>query len=148
MAIMRWDPMRDFGSLQDRINRLFEETLRGFSAGDREDLEKGMWAPAVDIYETEDSYVVSADLPGMNKEDIQIDLRDSTLTIKGEKKFVEEVKRDHYVRIERAYGTFVRSFTLPQTVDADGIKANYKDGVLTLTLPKTEQAKPKQIKIN
>ncbi len=142
-----FDPWRDFGTLQERINRIFDETMRALYPQEGEELERGTWIPAVDIHETEDNYVVKADLPGMKKEDIQIDLKDSTLTIRGEKKFEEKVSKDNYIRTERAYGTFVRSFTLPNNVDAEKIKASYKDGVLELTLPKKEEAKPKQIKV-
>jgi HSP20 family protein len=141
------DPWRDFGSLQERINRMFDDTIRTLYPHGGEELERGAWMPAVDIHETEDGYVVKADLPGLKKEDIQIDLKDSTLTLKGEKKFEEKVSKDNYIRTERAYGTFVRSFTLPHNVDAEKIKASYKDGVLELTLPKKEEAKPKQIKV-
>jgi len=141
------DPWKDFGSLQERINRMFDDTIRTLYPTDGEELEKGTWAPAVDIYETNDSFVVSADLPGLNKDEIQIDLKDNTLTLKGEKKFEEKVSKDNYIRIERAYGSFVRSFTLPQNVDPEKIKAKYKEGVLEITIPKKEEAKPKQIKV-
>lgn len=141
------DPWKDFGSLQERINRMFDDTIRTLYPTDGEELEKGTWAPAVDIYETNDSFVVSADLPGLNKDEIQIDLKDNTLTLKGEKKFEEKVSKDNYVRIERTYGSFVRSFTLPQNVDPEKIKAKYKEGVLEVTIPKKEEAKPKQIKV-
>jgi HSP20 family protein len=142
-----WDPLRGFGSLQERINRMFDDTMRTIYPQEGEELERGTWMPAVDIHETEDGYVVKADLPGIKKEDIQIDLKDSTLTLKGEKKFEQKVSKDNYIRTERAYGTFVRSFTLPHNVDSEKIKASYKDGVLELTLPKKEEAKPKQIKV-
>lgn len=141
------DPWKDFGSLQDRINRMFDDTIRTLYPTDGEELEKGTWAPAVDIYETNDSFVVSADLPGLNKDEIQIDLKDNTLTLKGEKKFEEKVSKDNYIRVERAYGSFVRSFTLPQNIDPEKIKAKYKEGVLEVTIPKKEEAKPKQIKV-
>ena len=141
------DPWKDFGSLQERINRMFDDTIRTLYPTDGEELEKGTWAPAVDIYETNDSFVVSADLPGLNKDEIQIDLKDNTLTLKGEKKFEEKVSKDNYIRIERAYGSFVRSFTLTQNVDPEKIKAKYKEGVLEITIPKKEEAKPKQIKV-
>ena len=141
------DPWKDFGSLQERINRMFDDTIRTLYPTDGEELEKGTWAPAVDIYETNDSFVVSADLPGLNKDEIQIDLKDNTLTLKGEKKFEEKVSKDNYIRVERAYGSFVRSFTLPQNVDPEKIKAKYKEGVLEVTIPKKEEAKPKQIKV-
>lgn len=141
------DPWKDFGSLQERINRMFDDTIRTLHPTDGEALEKGTWAPAVDIYETNDSFVVSADLPGLNKDEIQIDLKDNTLTLKGEKKFEEKVSKDNYIRVERAYGSFVRSFTLPQNVDPEKIKAKYKEGILEITIPKKEEAKPKQIKV-
>jgi HSP20 family protein len=141
------DPWKDFGSLQERINRMFDDTIRTLYPTDGEELEKGTWAPAVDIYETNDSFVVSADLPGLNKDEIQIDLKDNTLTLKGEKKFEEKVSKDNYIRVERAYGSFVRSFTLPQNVDPEKIKAKYTEGVLEVTIPKKEEAKPKQIKV-
>ena len=145
--LARWNPWREFGSLQNRINRIFDDTLRDLSPFDGEEIERGTWAPAVDIYESNDSYSVKVDLPGISKDDIQVDLHDSTLTIKGEKKFEDEVSRDNYLRMERAYGTFVRSFTLPKSVDADKIQAKYKEGVLELTIPKKEEAKPRQIKV-
>lgn len=141
------DPWKDFGSLQERINRIFDDTIRTLYPTDCEELEKGTWAPAVDIYETNDSFVVSADLPGLNKDEIQIDLKDNTLTLKGEKKFEEKVSKDNYIRVERSYGSFVRSFTLPQNVDPEKIKAKYKEGVLEVTIPKKEETKPKQIKV-
>ncbi len=142
-----FDPWKDFGSLQERINRMFDDTIRTLYPTDGEELEKGIWAPAVDIYETNDSFVVSADLPGLNKDEIQIDLKDNTLTLKGEKKFEEKVSKDNYIRVERAYGSYVRSFTLPQNVDPEKIKAKYKEGVLEVTIPKKEDARPKQIKV-
>ena len=147
MARLRvWDPWRDFGSLQERINKMFDDTIRSTGAGD-EELATGAWSPAVDIHETEDSFVVSADLPGLKKDDIQINVEDNTLTIKGEKKFEEKVPRDKYIRVERNYGTFVRSFSLPQNVDSAKIKATFKDGILDLNLPKREESKPKKIAV-
>ncbi|MCI0455331.1 MAG: Hsp20/alpha crystallin family protein [Candidatus Dadabacteria bacterium] len=143
-----WDPWKDFGTLQERINRMFGDTMRTFYPTDGEELVKGTWAPAVDIHETDDSFVVSADLPGLNKEDIQIDLKDNTLTLMGEKKFQDKVSKDNYLRVERSYGSFFRSFTLPQNVDPEKIKAKYKEGVLEVTIPKKEEAKPKQIKVD
>mgnify|MGYP001159251806 CR=1 FL=1 len=141
-----FDPLRDFGSLQERINRLFDDTLRA-SEGD-EELMRGAWAPAVDIHETEDGYAVTADLPGVKKEDIEVDLKNGTLTIKGEKKFEERTPKENFIRIERSYGKFVRSFVLPNNVEPDKIKAVFKDGTLQLQIPKKEEAKPKQIKID
>lgn len=141
-----WDPWRDFGSLQERINKMFDDTMRSVAPGD-EELVTGAWSPAVDIHETDDTFVVSADLPGLNKEDIHINVEDNTLTIKGEKKFEEKVPRDRYIRVERTYGTFVRSFSLPQNVDSTKIKATFRDGILDLTLPKREEAKPKRVAV-
>ena len=146
MQLARWDPFREFGSLQDRINRMFEDVTRGLPAiGDG--FETGAWIPAVDIHETDNSFVVTADLPGMKKDDIRVDLRDNTLTLSGEKKFEETTSKDNYLRVERSYGSFYRSLMLPSNVDANNIKASYKEGVLQLTIPKKEEAKPKQIKI-
>jgi HSP20 family protein len=146
MAIARWDPFRELMSFQERINDLFDRTFwrRG---PEEEGLVTGTWAPAVDIYETDDKVVLKAELPGLKKEDIDIQIRDNTLTLKGEKKFEKEVKEENYHRVERAYGSFQRSFTLPSTIKQEGIEASFKDGVLEISLPKVEEAKPKQIKI-
>lgn len=142
-----FDPWRDFGSLQDRINRLFDDTLRGTAEGD-EQLMRGAWAPAVDIHESEEGFTVTADLPGVNKEDIKIDLKDNTLTISGEKRFEEKTPKENYIRVERSYGNFVRSFSMPNNIDSGKIKATFKDGTLELSIPKKEEAKPKQITID
>ncbi|RMG59702.1 MAG: Hsp20/alpha crystallin family protein [Deltaproteobacteria bacterium] len=148
MAIVRWfDPFRDLALIQDRMNRLFEDTFARIRS--REDfLSRGVWSPAVDIYETDESVVVKAELPGVNKDDISIEVKDGVLTLKGERKFEKEVKEENYHLMEREYGSFQRSFTLPATIDQDKVTANYKDGVLEVILPKKEEAKPKQIKIN
>jgi HSP20 family protein len=114
---------------------------------EEEDLSATAWAPPVDIFETEDKVVLKAELPGLRKEDIEIQVRDNTLTLKGEKKFEKEVKEESYHRVERAYGSFQRSFTLPSTIKQDAIEASFKDGILEISLPKAEEAKPKQIKI-
>ena len=108
----------------------------------------GAWAPAVDIHETDDGFMVTADLPGVKKEDIEIDLKDSTLTIKGEKKFEEKAPKENYIRIERSYGKFIRSFSLPNNIDSEKIKATFNNGTLELNIPKKEDAKPKQITID
>jgi len=146
MAIVRWDPFRDLISIQDRMNRLFEQTL----ARTREDegIAASTWTPAVDIYETPDQVVMKAELPGLTREDIEINVRDNTLSLRGQRKFEKDVKEENYLRIERAYGSFQRSFTLPATIQQDKIKAVFRDGVLELTLPKAEEARPKQIKID
>ena len=106
------------------------------------------WAPPVDIFETDSNLVLKADLPGIDPKDVEIRVEDSTLYLKGERKFEKEVKEENYHRVERSYGTFTRSFSLPNSIDADKVTAEYKDGQLTLTLPKREEAKPKTIKIN
>jgi len=131
-------------TLQDQINRLFSESP------DRTGEEGSLsaWAPAVDIYETEHELVVKADLPDMDPKDLDIRVENNVLTIRGERKFEKKVNEDNYLRVERAYGTFSRSFTLANSVNADAIKAEYQNGVLALTIPKREEAKPKQIKVN
>jgi HSP20 family protein len=112
-----------------------------------EEITQGAWAPPVDIYETAESIVLEAELPGMTKDDIVVEVKDNTLTLKGEKKFEREVKEENYHRVERSYGAFQRAFTLPLTVQQDKVKAKFKDGILEITLPKMEEAKPKQIKV-
>ena len=147
MALIRWtDPFRDITTLQDRMNQLFGNFLeRGY--GREEGLGTGVWMPAVDIYETKDAICVRAELPGMDKEAIGVEVKDGVLTLLGERKFEKEVKEESYHRIERLYGTFHRSFTLPSSVDGEKVTARMKEGVLQVDLPKKEQAKPKQIKI-
>ena len=147
MALIRWtDPFRDITTLQDRMNQLFGNFLeRGY--GREEGLGTGVWMPAVDIYETKDAICVRAELPGMDKEAIGVEVKDGVLTLRGERKIEKEVKEESYHRIERLYGTFHRSFTLPSSVDGEKVTARMKDGVLQVDLPKKEHAKPKQIKI-
>ena len=144
MAIVRFEPFRD---LQDRMNRLFQESYRGQGSEDDWALG-GTWAPAVDIYEQDNNIVLKAELPGVDPKDVDIRLENNTLTLRGERKFDDEVKKENYHRVERAYGAFTRSFTLPTVVDQGSIKAEFKDGVLRVTLPKREEAKPKQIQIS
>lgn len=146
MALARWKPMRELNTLQDRINRMFEQSL-GDLFPTEEELGVGMWRPSADIYETDDSYVVSADLPGMNKDYIQIEMRNGRLRIRGEKKFEKETSPEEYVRRERTHGEFMRSFAIPQNVDTTNIKAKYENGVLEVTIPKTEESKPKRIEV-
>jgi len=145
MAISRWDPFRDLSLLQDRMNRLFDETGRGHR-GD-EPAATTTWSPSVDIFETEGEIIVKAELPGIDRKDILLNLEKNVLTLKGERKFEKETKEENYHRIERAYGGFSRAFSIPATVDEEKIRADYKDGVLKIALPKKEQVKPKQIKI-
>jgi len=146
MAVVRWDPFRDLSMLQDRMNRLFEDTNRGWRSD--EPASTTTWSPAVDIFETEGEIIVKAELPGMDRKDIALNLEKNVLTLKGERRFEKEAKEENYHRIERSYGGFSRSFSIPATVDDDKIRADYKDGVLTIALPKKEQAKPKQIRIS
>ena len=149
MAIVRWEPFRDLASLQERMNRLFDESFKGINRTTADDwLLGGTWAPAVDIFEQEGNIVLKAELPGIDLKDVDIRLENNVLTLRGERKVDNEVKRESFHRIERAYGTFARSFTLPSTVDQQNIKADYKDGVLKVVLPKREEAKPKQITID
>jgi HSP20 family protein len=146
MAIVRFEPFRDLMSLQERMSRLFGESYRPQTEEDW--ALGGSWAPAVDIYEQENNIVIKAEVPGVDPKDVDIRLENNVLTIKGERKFDNEVKKENYHRVERAYGVFTRSFTLPTVVDPNAIKAEYKDGVLRVTLPKREEAKPKQIQIS
>ncbi len=144
MSIVKVDPFREFAAMQDRMNRLFGNVyLR-----DEDTSFRGTWVPAVDIFETEHhDLVVRAELPGMTREDIVVSVENSTLVIKGEKKFDADVKEESYRRIERAYGQFQRSFTLPNTVDTGKVAADYRNGVLTVTLPFREEAKPRTINV-
>ena len=148
MTIVRWEPFRGLLNLQERMNRLFEESARGMNRGQEEDWAVGAWAPAVDIYEKGSDLVLQAELPGVDPKDVDIRIENNVLMLKGERKFEDETKREDYHRVERAYGSFTRAFTLPSTVDTSKVKAEYKDGVLRITLPKREEAKPKQIQIN
>jgi HSP20 family protein len=143
MAIVRWEPFRDLVS-QERLNRLFGELARGF--GEEEGGTRA-WAPAVDIFETDQNLVLKAELPGVDPKDVEIRVEDNTLYLKGERKFEKETKEENYHRVERVYGSFARSFSLPSSVDFDKTTAEYKDGILTVTMPKREEAKPKTIKI-
>jgi len=147
MSMIRWEPFRDLVSTQDRFNQLFNDTFaRAF--GDQREAAPRAWIPPVDIYETGDSLVLKAELPGINPDDVEISVEDSTLYLKGERKFEKEVKEEGLHRVERSYGTFTRSFALPNTIDADKVKAEYQNGILILTMPKREEAKPRSIKIN
>ena len=148
MPIVRWEPFRNLLTLQERMNRLFEESVRGAGRGQEEDWAMGAWAPAVDIYEKGSDVVLKAELPGVEPKDVDIRIENNVLTLSGERKLDTEVQRENYHRVERAYGSFTRAFTLPSTVDTSKVKADFKDGVLRITLPKREEAKPKQIQID
>ena len=148
MTLVRWDPFREFAQLQDRFNRVFTDAY-GRPASDEGLLTAGAWVPPVDIFQNGDhELVLKAELPDMAREDIDITVDNGTLTLRGEKKFSGEVKEEQFHRIERRYGTFSRSFSLPQTVDAGKVSAEYKHGVLTVRLPLREEAKPRSIKVD
>jgi HSP20 family protein len=148
MAIVRWEPFRDL--FQDRlVSRVFDEALRAPRAASEEEWALGgSWAPAVDIYEQDGNLVLKAELAGVDPKDVDVRVENNVLTLHGERKLDGEVKKDDYRRVERSYGSFSRSFSLPTVVDTEKIKAEYKDGVLRLVLPKKEEAKPKQIEIS
>ncbi len=147
MAIVRyWDPWKDLATLQERMNQLFEDTSP--AARGREGAKGGgFWSPAVDIYENEEAVVVKAELPGIPKDQVSVEVKDGVLTLRGERKFEKEVQEENYHRVERSYGSFQRSFSLPSSVDAEKISASLTDGVLELRLPKREAARPKQIRV-
>jgi len=145
MSITRYDPFRDLKTLQDEVNRLFSTNFsRGF--GD-EGLSRGAWTPSVDIFENKDELVLEAELPGMNREDFELTIENNVLTLRGERRFEKKDEADNYHRVERAYGSFTRSFTLPQTVSGEGATAEYKNGVLRVVLHKREEVKARRIEI-
>jgi HSP20 family protein len=144
MAMIR-TPFKDLMAIQDRMNRLFDTSIRG--EGGEEEVEAAAWTPAVDIYETKDAVVVTVEAPGMKKDQFCVEVKEEVLTIKGERPFEKDVSREQYHRIERAYGKFRRSFILGMSVQSDRVTASYNDGVLEITLPKVEEAKPKKIEI-
>ena len=148
MTLVRWtDPFREFAQFQDRFNRVFGDAYDR-QGSDEGLMTSGSWVPAVDIYQNgEHELVLKAELPDMTREDIDVTVEKGTLTIKGEKKFASDVKEEHFHRVERRYGSFSRSFSLPPTVDATKVSADYKNGVLTVRLPLREEAKPRQIKV-
>jgi HSP20 family protein len=143
-SITRWEPFRNFSTLQDQVNRLFETSFQGKA----DTSELTTWAPTVDIYETENELVLKVDLPGIDEKDLDVRVENNMLTIRGERKVEEKVKEDNYLRIERSYGSFSRSFSLPTTVNTEAINAQYTNGVLTVELAKRAESKPKQVKVN
>ena len=145
MTIVRYDPFRDLRTLQEEVNRLFSTNLtRAF--GD-EGIARGAWAPSVDIYENKDQIVLEAELPGMKQEDFDLSIENNVITLRGERKFEKTDETDNYHRVERSYGSFTRSFTLPHTVSAEGATAEYNNGVLRVTLPKREETKARRIQV-
>ena len=145
MAIIRWDPFRDLVTLRERMNRLFEDAFT--SRGEEKDLVASSWSPSVDIFETENEIVLTAEVPGVDEKNIEIKLEDNTLSLKGERNFEKETKEENYHRIERSYGSFYRSFTLPRNIDQDNIKAESENGILRISMPKKPELKPKKVKI-
>jgi len=144
-VLTRWEPFREFSTLQDRMNRLFRES---YNEGRDESLTTSSFAPAVDVYEDEHKVALKIEVPGIDEKDIDVRVENNTLTVHGERKIEKEEKEENYRRVERQYGSFTRTFTLPQTVDTENVTANYEKGVLKITLPKKAEAKPKQIKVN
>ena len=146
MAITRWRPLRDLLSIQDEMNRLFDDFFgRPFT---RREWTEEAWSPCVDVSGTKDNVIINAEIPGVSKEDVKVSVQDNILTLSGEKKQEKEEKNANYHQIERSCGSFRRSFTLPTPVQPDKVKATYKDGILRITLPKTEEVKPKEIPIS
>ena len=144
MAINRWDTFRDVVALQNRMNSLFQD----FSRNGENELVAAGFVPPVDIYEDEHKLVLTVEIPGLRLEDLDVRLENNTLTVKGERTFKGETKEENFHRVERRYGSFTRSFTLPTTVNTEDIKADYEQGVLKIRLAKRQEAKPKQIKVN
>ncbi|RPH52258.1 MAG: Hsp20/alpha crystallin family protein [Desulfobacteraceae bacterium] len=147
MTLVRFDPFRGVATLQDRINRIFDDALVR-SRDNEDDINLCAWKPAVDIYDNTDSIVIKAELPGVEKKDVSVEIKDNVITLKGERVIDNEVKEDNYYRKERSFGTFQRAFTLPDAVSSDKVRANFKDGVLKIEIPKPEEKKPKQITVN
>ncbi len=145
MAIIKWDPTRDIVTLRDRMNRLFED-MSGAKSEDK-DIMAGTWAPSVDIYENENEVVLAAEIPGVDEKDVEIKVEDNILTLRGERKFEKETKEENYHRIERSYGSFFRSFSLPSYIDQDRIEAEHENGVLKIRMPKRAELKPRKVKI-
>lgn len=144
MAVTRWDPFRELLTLQERLDKMYREMER---TRKEEDFVSSEWTPPVDIFESGDSFILKLDVPEVDKNSIDIKIQENELTIKGERKLEPGTKAESYHRMERGYGTFARSFTLTKTIDASRIKATIKDGILRIELPKKEEVKPKQIKI-
>ena len=145
MTIVRWEPFRELSSLQTEMNRLFNAAFDPSGPGNGGTARR--WAPAMDLLETDDHFVLRADLPGMTESDVNIELEDNVLTVSGERKAEHEEKREGFYRVERAFGTFSRSLTLPKGVDADAVTAGFENGVLEVRVPKPEQRKPRKIEI-
>ena len=146
MTLVKWDPFRDVEKLQNRINRMFEDSF-GHTRDPDHETSLCAWRPPVDIYETENGIVLAAELPGVGKENISVEVKDNILTLKGERTANQNILEKNLYRQERCYGTFQRSFTLQQNIQPKLIKANFKDGVLEIEIPKPEEEQPKQISV-
>ena len=144
-TLVRWDPFRDLVSIQDELNRLFGRTFTGQEA--MRPAASGQWMPAMDVFETEDRIVATLELPGIEPKEVEVAVEDSTLTVSGKREFTSETNEENYHRVERRYGSFARSISLPQTVDTEKVSARFDKGVLTIEVPKVERAKPKRIEI-
>ncbi|MGD0214756.1 MAG: Hsp20/alpha crystallin family protein [Terriglobales bacterium] len=144
--LTRWDPFREYATIQDRMNRLFRDSYA--QEGQDQSLTTSAFAPPVDVYEDEHSVTLKIEVPGIDEKDIDVRIENNTLTVHGERKFEKEEKEENYRRVERQYGSFTRTFTLPTTVDQESVQADYEKGVLKIKLAKKEEAKPKQIKVN
>jgi HSP20 family protein len=147
MTLVRWDPFRELEEVSDRLNRMFSSRPSIGSKNGKEALTVADWMPTVDISETDGEYLIKAELPEVKKEDVKVTLEDGVLTLSGERRQEKEEKHAKYHRMERSYGSFVRSFSLPEVIDESKVKAEYKDGVLSLHLPKSEKAKPRAIEV-
>lgn len=147
MTLVRWDPFRNIVTLQDRINRLFDDAFPR-SASDEEDLASCSWRPLVDIFEADEGVVIQVDLPGVTKEDVSVEVKNNLLTIQGQRQIEAPVADDRYYRRERTCGNFQRSFTLRSTIAPESVKASFKNGVLTVKIPKPEEEKPKQVSVS
>ena len=145
MNIVKYDPFRELRSLQDEMTQLFTGAMP--SQFNREEMTRGSWAPSVDIFEDKDRLILEAELPGMNREDFEISVENNVITLRGERKFEKKTEGDNYHRVERSYGSFTRSFTLPQSVTAEGATADFENGVLRVSLPKREETKARKIEI-
>jgi HSP20 family protein len=147
MDLIRWNPLNEMVSLRERLNRLFDDSLFP-TDWSKEDAAMGIWSPAVDLFEKNDHLVIKAELPGIEKKDISVHMKDGVLTLKGERKHENEVQDGNFYRREMSYGKFQRSFRLPGDVDPEKITAQFENGLLTIEVPKPEQHKPKQIAVN
>ena len=147
MTITRWDPLRELAALQHQVNGLFQDYNRG-KQGQDEFLTGGSFVPPVDIYENEHDFVLKLEVPGIEQKDVNITLENNTLTVRGERRLEREEKEENFRRVERQYGSFVRSFALPNTIDTENVQAGYENGILKIELSKRAEAKPKQIKVN